>query len=119
MKRDMELARSILLQIEKSPNFKSSIDMKFDGFSDEEVSYHIMLLNEGGLIIALNLSSGSDLYWIPERLTWQGNEFIEASRNTTAWNKTKEIMNKSGGFVFEIAKTILIEIIKNQLIVKI
>jgi hypothetical protein len=115
MKRDMELARSILLEIEKSPTYMSSIDFKFEGYSEELVSYHILLLNEAGLIIATDVSSSSDLNWIPERLTWQGHEFLEASRNLTAWNKTKEIMTKSGGFVFEVAKTILIEIIKNQL----
>lgn len=115
MKRDMELARSILIEIEKAPTFSSSIKLNFEGFTDELVSYHIMLLNEAGLIIATDLSSSHDLNWFPERLTWQGHEFLEASRNTTAWNRTKEIMAKSGGFVFEIAKTVLIEIIKNQL----
>jgi hypothetical protein len=44
--------------------------------------------------------------WIPERLTWKGYEFLEASRNSVAWNNTKEIMAKGGGFVFEAAKLI-------------
>jgi len=115
MKRDMELARLILLEIEKQPSYSSSIELEFDGYSSEQINYHTMLLHEAGLIVAIDASSLSDLCWMPQRLTWQGHEFLEASRNDIAWNKTKEIMARGGGFVFEIAKSILIKLVEQQL----
>lgn len=115
MKRDIELVRLILLEMESVPTYLAEPNLNFDGYSEEEVHYHVMLLDEAGLIVAIDASSGSDLYWIPQRLTWQGHEFLEASKNNDAWNKTKEIMAKGGGFVFEVAKSILIKLIEQQI----
>jgi len=115
MKRDMELVRLILIEIEKQPSYFINIELIFNGYTQEEVSYHVMLLHEAGLIIAIDASSVSDLYWIPQRLTWEGYEFLEASKNNDIWNKTKDIMAKSGGFVFEVAKSILIKLIEQQI----
>ena len=115
MKRDMDLARRILFEIEKQSFDESETALKFDGFTDEEVSYHIMLLDEAGLITAHDLSGGSDLFWIPKRLTWQGYEFLDAARDDTRWNKAKEAMAGAGGFVFEVAKALLIDFMKKQL----
>lgn len=115
MKRDMELVRLILIELEQQSSYQSSSNLNFIDHSEEEVNYHVMLLHEAGLIIAEDVSSFGDLYWIPQRLTWQGHEFLEASRNDDMWNKTKDIMAKSGGFVFEVAKSILIKLIEQQL----
>jgi hypothetical protein len=74
-----------------------------------------MLLNEAGLIVAVDASSMQDIQWIPQRLTWQGHEFLDSSRDNNVWNKAKEIMAKTGGFAFEIAKPLLIILLKQQL----
>ncbi len=116
MKRDMDLVRQILFEIEKQSFEDSGQLLKFDGYSDEEVSYHVMLLDEAGLIQAKDLSGGSDLMWIPMRLTWQGHEFLDAARDETRWNKAKDAMSKAGGFVFEVGKALLIEFMKQQLL---
>ena len=115
MKRDVDLARQILFEIEKQPSYLSEIHIDFEGYTTEQIHYHVMLLHEAGLIVAHNLSSSNDLYWLPERLTWQGHEFLEASRNNANWNKVKEIMAKGGGFVFDIAKAILIKLLEQQI----
>ncbi len=115
MKRDMELVRLILFEMEKVATWGEDLQFSFERYSKEEINYHVMLMNEAGLIVAIDASSVSDLYWIPQRLTWQGHEFLEATKNNDAWNKTKEIMAKSGGFVFDVAKSILTTILLQQL----
>jgi hypothetical protein len=115
MKRDMELVRLILIEIEKQPKYQPIIDLAINGYTPEEINYHIMLMREAELIVATDISANDKLDWIIDRLTWQGYEFLEASKNTDAWNRTKEIMAKSGGFVFEVAKSILIKLVTQQL----
>jgi hypothetical protein len=44
------------------------------------------------------------------RLTWQGHDFLEATRNDTIWVKTKNfIMEKGGGASFEIVKAVALK----------
>jgi DNA-binding transcriptional ArsR family regulator len=115
MKRDMELARLILIRIEAQENYRDNISCEFEGYTDEQVHYHIMLLNEAGLVVASDVSGGGHIEWMPDRLTWQGHEFLESARDNTIWNKAKEIMAKTGGFAFEVAKPLLISLVKQQL----
>lgn len=111
----MELARFILMRIEEQESYRDNIPLDFEGYTDEQVQYHIMLLNEAGLVVAIDASSLQDINWIPQRLTWQGHEFLESARDNTIWNKAKDIMAKTGGFVFEVAKPLLINLLKQQL----
>jgi hypothetical protein len=111
MKRDMDLARQILLQIEAAPYDGKWVDLSLPGHSDEEVTYHIMLLAEAELIEAINLSSHSGISWKPKRLTWAGHEFLEASRDESRWEKAKSIIReKGGGIVFSILKDLLVKL---------
>jgi len=51
MKRDMDLARQILFEIESSPHGADVIfQPEIEGHSLDEVSYHIMLLIQAGYI---------------------------------------------------------------------
>lgn len=114
MKRDMDLVRLILLEMEKQPAVIAYSDLIIDDYSQDEITYHIILLDEAGLIIAKDQSTMGRINWIPQRLTWEGHEFLEASRDDNNWTKAKDIMAKSGGFIFDIAKEVLIQIIKNK-----
>lgn len=116
--RDMELVRQILLEIEKRPPWSGWIDLKLPGYSNEVISYHVMLLNEAGLITAVSLttSTGSAFEdWRPIRLTWQGYEFLEAVRDDKRWEKVKAEMSKGGGFVYEIAKSIALDFFEEEI----
>jgi hypothetical protein len=115
MKRDMELARQILMRIEAQENYRDDISCDFEGYNEEQVHYHIMLLHEAGLAVALNASSMQGIHWIPQRLTWQGHEFLESARDNTIWSKAKEIMAKTGGFAFEVAKPLLVDLLKQRI----
>lgn len=119
MKRDMDLARKILLAIEqyKDP-WGPQESLKIEGYSDQDVSYHIKLLAQAGLIEAQDVSSmGPDGFcWFPGSLTWEGHEFIEAARDESRWDKTKKVVaEKGGGLVFEILKEALIQGFKSAI----
>jgi hypothetical protein len=76
-----------------------------------------MILDEAKLITAEEIAAlGTTSRWFPIRLTWQGHEFLDAARDDTRWNKAKDAMAQVGGFVFDVAKSLLIELMKQQLI---
>lgn len=111
MKRDMDLARSIMLALEESSGERGWVNIQIAGHTPAEISYHVMLLQEAGLIKALDASSFSGHDWKPERLTWEGHEFLESSRNEGIWNKAKKIVvEKAGGITFEVLKQVLIKL---------
>ena len=83
MRRDMDLIRYILIQTESGQPIERD---------HKEVVYHIALLNDAGLVEAVITN---DEVGIPNnarilRLTWQGHEFLDASRNNKIWQAVKQ-----------------------------
>ena len=97
MKRDMDLIRTILLEVEKLPLSGANSELEIPGHTPEEVTYHIMLCQEAGLLDAVDASSFDGTYWIPTRLTYQGHEFLDAARADTIWNQAKTSVLKTTG----------------------
>ena len=91
------------------------VELVLEGKSSKEVSYHIMLLHEAGLVEAVDFSTLSGSDWKPTRLTWQGHEFLEAVKDYNRWNKVKDAMSQVGGFVYEVAKQVALSLLKDQL----
>ena len=116
MKRDMDLVRQILMEIEKASTFTQEIELRIPPYSAEEIYYHVQLLDEAGLIESVKFVDRARIEIYPLRLTWEGHEFLDAARDDTRWNKVKGAMAKAGGFVFEVAKALLIDYMKQQLI---
>ena len=113
MKRNMNLVRDILIELEKRTFEQEYSELVVDGFGSEEIMYHIKLLYEAGLIHVQDMSGTNDIYLLPGSLTWEGHEFLELARNETRWNKAKEIMtSKAGGFVFDVLKQLLSTLVK-------
>ena len=111
MKRDMDLVRKILLELEDTPYELGGFDLELEGHSPDQISYHVMLLNEAGLIEANDLSTLGGPKWRPKRLTWAGHEFIEASRDESRWEKAKNIMKEKGsGMAFDVLRSVLIQL---------
>lgn len=118
MKRDMELIRKILFAAEKlSVEESGGTTLEIEGYDQQIVSYHVMLLEEAGLIKGIDMSGVSNISWFVDRLTWDGYEFLEASRNEQIWKRTiTTITNKGGGLVFEVLKQVLINTIKEAIL---
>ena len=91
MKRDMELVSKILFEIENADLQSGWIsDFHIEGYSEAEVTYHIMIMAKEGLIEAQNLSSMDGIDWKPVSLTWQGHEFLDSIRNDDVWSGLKD-----------------------------
>ena len=115
MKRDMDLVRKILFEIESRPDTGVCFEVQVSGVPQAAVFYHVRLMAEAGLIEAMNLTT-DDLRWEAVRLTWQGHEFLDAARDDTVWNKGMELAKKtSGSLAFEGLKAVLIKLASLQI----
>ena len=119
MKRDFDLARDSLLAIENNNDAtgrsRINLEEEIKNYSTREIYYHVQLLDEAGLIEAMDLSTLSGYRWEPKRLTWQGHDFLDSSRNETLWKEAKKRMKKIGNSSFPVLLDVLIGLGKQQL----
>ncbi len=114
MKREPDLIRQILLQIEQHPGLTGPVKLDLADYTPDQISYHVMLLDEAGLIEASNDTNFGGIEWSPDRLTWHGHEFLDAARNDQSWGQVKQALGKTGGFVVAVAEQLLLELVKAQ-----
>ena len=111
MKRDMDLVRRILLEVEKRSPEEMDRPLQFEGHSDQEITYHVRILHEAGLITALDFSSSGGEQWQPVSLTWEGHDFLDASRDDSQWSKARAIIKEKAGTVsFAVLKALLVSL---------
>ena len=119
MKKDHELCRQILLAVEGRKSFDGyGEEVVIPNCSGQQISYHVLLLHEQGLLVAEDEKHLSDEYpvWQPIRLTNAGHEFVESIRSETIWAKAKEIVRKSGAELsFSTIQQVAIEVLKKSL----
>ena len=117
MKRDMDLIREILLRVEQSKKPPSDIDLNIPEHDKFEISYHVGLLFKAGLVEAMDVSTTGGNAYLITGMTWDGHEFLDASRNDDVWTKTKEyIASQGGGMTFDIMKQILTKFLSEQML---
>ncbi|MBL0474394.1 DUF2513 domain-containing protein [Aeromonas veronii] len=121
MKRDWDVVRLILTKLEELPDSLSTLTY-IDFYADDrikpdadlteldrQVSYHMELLIEAGLVVG-TMDDAVSLYakeFRAHRLTWSGHEFLETIRSDTVWNKTKETFATKGiDMTFDLIKTV-------------
>jgi len=108
MKRDLDLARRLLLEIE-SRGIDCSLSILRAGSDhddQERVRYHLRLLIDAGLLKEVDRTSSG----IPcVRLTHDGHELLELARNQQRWNEAKQIcFDRLGGLSLTILRGILL-----------
>jgi hypothetical protein len=94
MKRDMDLVRAILLEVEKSTS-PGGCRIEIPDHSREELYYNAQQAQDAGLIEAKFLPNTTEFHVV--RLTYAGHEFLDAARNDTLWAKAKETVIKNTG----------------------
>ncbi len=123
MKRDIELIRNIMLQLEEHLIPNSMINARnlllYDKSSDEEFQIlleHINQLLENELIEAKPLKdlSGFREFMI-FRITSKGYDFLDTLRNDTVWNDVKEKASVIGGFTISLLTDLGKSYIKSKL----
>jgi hypothetical protein len=122
MKLDKDLVREILLAVEDSDHSpEESITLSLKSRTPQEVSYHVMLLHEAGLIVGRDASVLADVFpvWQPKRLTYRGHEFLDTVRDNEVWRRTKAGAEKAGvaslGLLLELGKAYGKEVLKEKL----
>ena len=108
----MDIIREILLAVEGADTSTPSRSLKIDGdWSVEEINYHIALLIEANYLKGLVAPNGS--YFMIDRLTWEGHDFLDAVRSKTIWEKTKAHLQKTGaGLMPVLVKEVAIMLIR-------
>lgn len=119
MKRNPDLVRKILIYLDEKPDDRILTELKLEGHDANEVMYHLILMDQAGLILCEREVSSSTpdrvIRVYPFSLTWQGHEFLEAFRSETRWNKAKEIIKtKSGALSMDVLKAVLIAMAKES-----
>jgi hypothetical protein len=119
MKRDPDLIRKLLVHLEEKPNDEVITELEFDDYNKIDVMYHFVLMDQAGLLRCERETSSTTsdrvIRVYPFSLTWQGHEFLEASRNEKLWNKAKELIKqKSGGLSLDVLKALLISMAKES-----
>ncbi|MDP2796064.1 MAG: DUF2513 domain-containing protein [Methanoregula sp.] len=112
MKLDMDLVRKILIALEEYPHGYYNQFLAIDEYSQEQIGYHITLMEEAGLLLAVDATSmdSQSPEAMPQRLTWQGHQFLNACRDEGRWAKAKTIFKDAGGVSFDVAKDILVQL---------
>jgi hypothetical protein len=119
MKRDWDMIRDILTKLEEFSNEEGSLNLSsFPRDKHAEISYHMELLIESGLV---NGQMSEEFGPEPEdffvtRLTWQGHEFLDSIRNDTVWQKTKKSFFSQGiSMTFDLVKSFASDIAASYL----
>jgi hypothetical protein len=108
VKRDMELIRLLLLNVEheEGDNDKPVIE----GYSDQALGHNCALIIEAGLAHGevLEDERGVPRGAVLLRLTWAGHDFLDSTRDSTTWNNAKNVVLKQGAsWTFEMLKEYL------------
>jgi len=116
MKRNWDLVRAILLELEGLDTGGTRQHFHVAGYDDLQVGYHVLIMKEAGLVEAEEITTDlNNPMATPFRLTWLGHEFIEASKEPSTWEKCKNLAEKAGLFTLDVAKGILVALAKDAL----
>lgn len=117
MKRDMDLVREILIALDDHEGGYAPQGMVFEGFTDEQIGYHVYLLGQAGLLEVADASTldGSSPSAIPLNMTWTGHEFLANAREKSHWLQAKTLMKGAGEGSFQIWQSVLSKVVMDSL----
>lgn len=100
MKRNMDLIREILLNIEEQPpgNLIRTVNLRSE-WSREEVLGHLRLIDQAGLIDGNLKFHGDQVLMAIHGLSNEGHDLMDSIRSETVWTETKERVSTVGGTV--------------------
>ena len=111
----MDLAREVLRQVKQCQEPQGWAQIRIEGRTSDEISYHVKILGQAGYLEVQDLSAGPSFDWRAISLTWSGHEFLDALGNETVWNRLKAIIRDKGGSIpFEVLQTLAIETAKSH-----
>lgn len=125
MKLNLDCMRDVLIEMEKAeygePLYPKHIYDALPRYSEDEIDYSIVKMNEAGFIKAsIHSHVGYDYTIVRlDDITYQGHQFLANIRSDTIWNDVKEVSKKVGSnslqAVTQIATSIITALINHQL----
>jgi Hypothetical protein (DUF2513) len=117
MKRDMDLIRELLLKLDDEHLDGNVYSVKPDGLgiegrSYDELSYHLILLIDAGLLDGERELSGQ---FTLRNITWKGHDFLDSVRDPKVWAKTKDGALAAGGFTVDLLVDLAKGLVKKQI----
>jgi hypothetical protein len=89
VKRDMELIRKILIQVESWPNVEQRC-VELPEYDRHIVVRHVEMLCAAGFIEPFDSRRPATGFIVVKDLSWDGHEFLDSVRNDSVWGKVKE-----------------------------
>ena len=119
MKRDMDLIRQLLLEIESSEDWVGG-KPNVPGYPEATIDYNLDLLIAAGLVNSDDppyRTFGGTLHVAIMGLTWEGHDFLDTVRQESIWNKTKDAIGGSGfqSLPFTLLKETAVVFLREQL----
>jgi Hypothetical protein (DUF2513) len=115
VKRNTDLLRSILLEIEeKDEGNGHGIDFELSEYSEATVVEHLFQLYESGMIEGNDVSHMQGRGFSARRLTSRGHDFLDTIRDPEIWRQTKDGAKEAGGFTLELLSDLAKGFIKTQ-----
>lgn len=103
MKRDLNLFRTILLEIEKMPAGedwvlnRDSSNLYNNDSEEKNILEHLILMQDARLITKAVTKGGDGFYELcPCNLTNEGHDFLDAVRSSSVWEKIKATVLDKG-----------------------
>lgn len=87
MKRNWELIRQILFEVESLPAGESAQILQIEEIDQATITEHIRLLVDKGLLIGKLFDTYSGSSYSITGVSWEGYDFLENARNDTIWKK--------------------------------
>ena len=90
----MDLIRSIVQRVAACDDpYGLEYMPEIAGYTKGQVSYHLKIMHEAGLIDALIPDDAFETEYTDFRqinLTWKGQDFLDAAKDNSVWKKTKD-----------------------------
>jgi hypothetical protein len=117
MKRDLDVVRQIMLQIEAHP-VTPPVQFRTGELEDPVLLAHLQMMITAGLVngkVSQSTGARGDVIVI-SGLTWEGHEWIEIVRDPEVWHETKTTLMENGGALsFELSKAVATRILRMRL----
>jgi len=116
MKRDFDLVRRILLDIEAMPPGDTAQGFEYQEYDHATIAEHVRLLIEAGLVDGEIGKTFGGIHFHVSGLTWSGHDFLRVAKDDTIWMKAKQtILKPASAITFDLLWAWLKEQAKQQL----
>ena len=95
MRLDHDFVRILLARIKEVQWDGGYHDLYFEDRPDVMMSRYIKMLDEAGLIDAVDYSTHDYFCWRAKWITEEGERFLRAARNEKYWQTAKKLIRKS------------------------